>query len=176
MASLYSSTAVQTLARPALRPHIEVTNASVREETVPAEVEEMLASLEKASTPAGTSSAGPVQSTPVRSSSNLSVGFSLSATSSSVKKRKAREVEIAEADPAPSLSPVPVPSADSPTRRLHLPVEERGNETNASNSEHLTTKQQLEELRRTFGQDNWLHSQAGNQVRQVRLPLDESLL
>ena len=29
------------------------------------------------------------------------------------------------------------------------------------------TKQRLEELRRTFGQDNWLHSQAGNQVRQL---------
>ena len=34
----------------------------------------------------------------------------------------------------------------------------------AKEEEHLTTKQRLEELRRTFGQENWLHSQAGNQV------------
>ena len=37
----------------------------------------------------------------------------------------------------------------------------------ANKGEHLTTKQRLEELRRTFGQENWLHSQAGNQVNIV---------
>lgn len=50
--------------------------------------------------------------------------------------------------------------------------------------EHLATKQRLEELRRTFGQEDWLHSQAGDQVRQLLgwkeettgLMMDEELL
>lgn len=82
---------------------------------------------------------------------------------SASKRRKAsrmREVEIAD------------PSQTS----THLTSEENEFSTTAtvaaaatpepiSDAGHLTTKQKVEELRRVFGQENWLTSQAGNEVR-----------
>jgi len=34
-------------------------------------------------------------------------------------------------------------------------------------SEHLTTKKQIENVRETFGEDNWLHSHAGSYVQDI---------
>lgn len=34
-------------------------------------------------------------------------------------------------------------------------------------SEHLTTKRQIESVREMFGEDNWLHSHAGNYVQDI---------
>lgn len=34
-------------------------------------------------------------------------------------------------------------------------------------SEHLTTKKQIENVREAFGEDNWLHSYAGNYVQDI---------
>lgn len=80
---------------------------------------------------------------------------------SAVKRRKAsrmREVEIAEVlqptDPDSLTKSDPEVSTDT------LPSEQQ-----PTLSGHLTTKQRLEELRRVFGQENWLTSQAGNEVR-----------
>lgn len=89
---------------------------------------------------------------------------------SAVKRRKAsrmREVEIA--DP-PNLLPADSDSfmkSDQNTMvstvvTLPTPSEQQ---PASSSSGHLTTKQRVEELRRVFGQENWLTSQAGNEVR-----------
>ena len=83
----------------------------------------------------------------------------LSSTSMSAKRRKAirmREAEITDAGVPPAV--LAYGDTAAPQNAV---VSSNGGE------QHLTTKQQLEELRRTFGQENWLHSQAGDQVRQL---------
>lgn len=78
-----------------------------------------------------------------------------SSSLSTMKRRKAsrmREVEIA--DSVHRFS-----EGTTAEAAITEPVENNGN------MGHLQTKQQVEELRRVFGQENWLTSQAGNQVR-----------
>lgn len=65
-----------------------------------------------------------------------------------------REVEIADAASQESGTPEPV----TPLAR---------EDVTTPDAVHLTTKQRLEELRQAFGEENWLHSQAGSQVRQL---------
>lgn len=96
-------------------------------------------------------------------SCNLAPGMTPSSFSATKRRKgnRMREVEISEyaepvtttESPNPSLKAEMVKSA-SPD--LTKPVVD---------PEHLTTKQRVEELRRTFGQENWLTSQAGNEVR-----------
>lgn len=89
-------------------------------------------------------------------------GGSGNLSQSAIKRRKAsrmREVEIVDTDE---------PSDNSQTVQLQTPVPVTPTviDTPQSDGEHLMTKQRLEELRRTFGPD-WMHSQAGHQVRQL---------
>ena len=86
----------------------------------------------------------------------------------SVKRRKAsrmREVEIVD----PVLPPQQMTTSSAflkPdwTMTVVTPVSEKP-VTGSDDAGHLATKQRVEELRRVFGQENWLTSQAGNQVR-----------
>ena len=90
-------------------------------------------------------------------------GGSGSLTQSAMKRRKAsrmREVEIVDTD-EPSGGGQTVQVLQTP-----VPVTPTVTDTPQSDGEHLMTKQRLEELRRTFGPD-WMHSQAGHQVRQL---------
>ena len=92
--------------------------------------------------------------TPLSNSVETSIRLPSSASklTLSAKRRKSirmREAEIVDA----GLHP--------PSVELDLTPQNLGDD------EHLATKQRLEELRKTFGQDNWLHSQAGDQVRQL---------
>ena len=86
--------------------------------------------------------------TPVNGSS-----LTQSAPRSKRKASRMREVEIVDTEddvkPLEQHSPVVEPAT---------PITDGEN--------HLLTKQRLEELRKTFGPD-WMHSQAGNQVRQL---------
>ncbi len=89
---------------------------------------------------------------------------------SAVKRRKAsrmREVEIADPQIVPPTDPDAflkldqnhvVSTAETLTTSSELPPP-------SSDTGHLTTKQRVEELRGVFGQENWLTSQAGNEVR-----------
>ncbi len=171
MASLYSSMTVQLdQRRPFTQLHdiwsppvrSSVTASSVREETVPEDVERIMASLEdstsiqqhQTSTPVKNPTfLAPLPVTPATPSSSLNVSVGKQRR----KPIRMREVEIVETDQPPLTGALDSPSTPNPTPQ----------QQSQDAVEHLTTKQQLEELRRTFGQDNWLHSQAGNQVRQL---------
>jgi hypothetical protein len=91
-------------------------------------------------------------------------------TLSAVKRRKAsrmREVEIADPQIVPPTDRDAFLKPDqntvvSITEALTTPLEQPPPSTDSG---HLTTKQRVEELRRVFGQENWLTSQAGNEVR-----------
>lgn len=86
----------------------------------------------------------------------------------SAKRRKAgrmREAEILETEVQTNLSS-DLPVATNTQEEEQQPAVVVQSQS-LHEGEHLTTKQRLEELRRTFGQENWLHSQAGNQVRQL---------
>lgn len=74
---------------------------------------------------------------------------------SSLSAKRRRPVRMREAEIVDSNLAAPISLVDETPQPLN------------EDEEHLATKQQLEELRRTFGQDNWLHSQAGDQVRQL---------
>ena len=86
----------------------------------------------------------------------------------SVKRRKAsrmREVEIV--DPVLPAQQTTTPSAflkPDWTLTVVTTVSEKL-VTGSDDAGHLAIKQRVEELRRVFGQENWLTSQAGNQVR-----------
>lgn len=98
--------------------------------------------------------------------SNATTPVTPSSTLSSVKRRKAsrmREVEIV--DPA-----VPQTTTTTNSNAFLKPDWVAADATPAvteksTDAGHLHTKQQVEELRRVFGQENWLTSQAGNKVR-----------
>ena len=150
MASLYSAVATTSghhhrreFWSPPVRGQA-VTAAA--EETVTQDAERVLASLDDSSV---------LTESPVNHSGSFSSGpLSLSAQKQRKRASRMREVEIVEEPPVPVI-----PS--------HQPETTTSAAVGPSNGDHLTTKQRLEELRRTFGQDNWLHSQAGNEVRQL---------
>ena len=96
---------------------------------------------------------------PIRTHNSASITPVTPSTISTAKRRKAsrmREVEILDTGLQQNnafLTPEWLGTAPS--------------EGENSSTGHLTTKQRVEELRRTFGQENWLSSQAGNEVRML---------
>jgi hypothetical protein len=87
---------------------------------------------------------------------------------SAVKRRKAsrmREVEIADSQIVPHPDAFLKPDQNPVVSTAETLTTSSEQPPPSSDSGHLTTKQRVEELRRVFGQENWLTSQAGNEVR-----------
>ena len=106
----------------------------------------------------------------VKTSNSSSVTPANQLSLSAVKRRKSnrmREVEIADPQILSSTDPEAFLKPDqnavvSTAEALTTPSEQSSSSIDVG---HLTTKQRVEELRRVFGQENWLTSQAGNEVR-----------